>query len=233
VAPVGRYVKLTAKPGQGDALADLLLQAAAALAEAPGCELYVINRVPAEPDVVWVTELWHSQEQLDASLQTEGARAQIPLALELLSGPPERIDVEPVGGVGYLPGGSGFTIANLGEVEDLAAVHGYSEMGEARFARGVLGAVRTGVSLQRLHPGRTQMFAHRHHHAEEVYVVLSGSGKIKVDDEIREVGPLDAIRIAPESTRAFEAGPDGLELLALGPHHSGDAEMVRDDFWPS
>jgi quinol monooxygenase YgiN/mannose-6-phosphate isomerase-like protein (cupin superfamily) len=226
-------VKLTAKPGQGDALADLLLQAAAALAEVPGCELYVINRAPSEPDVVWVTELWHSQEQLDASLQTEGARAQIPLALELLSGPPERIDVQPVGGVGYLPGGSGFTIANLNEVEDAAAKYGYSEMGEARFARAALEAASTGLSLQRLRPGRMQMFAHRHHHAEEVYVVLSGHGRIKVDDEIREVGPLDAIRVAPDSTRAFQAGPDGLELLALGPHHSGDAEMVRDDFWPS
>lgn len=230
VPPVGRYVKLTAKPGQGDALAELLLAAARALADAAGCELYVINRAPGERDVVWVTEIWRSQQHLDASLETDGARAQIPLARELMAAPPELIEVEPVAGVGFLPGGTGFTLANLEEVEDAAAKHGYSEMGEARFARADLEAERTGVSLQRLRPGRRQTFGHRHSHAEEVYIVLSGSGLIKVDDEIRALRPLDAVRIAPRSTRALEAGADGLELLAVGPHHTGDAAIVSD-FW--
>ena len=69
-----------------------------------------------------------------------------------------------------------FTHVNLGEVEDQAPKFGYGEIGEARFARGALGAEKTGVSLQRLRPGVRQAFAHRHREAEEVYVVLSGSG---------------------------------------------------------
>jgi mannose-6-phosphate isomerase-like protein (cupin superfamily) len=68
--------------------------------------------------------------------------------------------------------------------------------------------------------------------AEEIYVALSGSGKVKLDDEIREVRPLDAIRVAPHVARAFEAGPEGLEFIAFGPHHPGDGEAV-DDSWVS
>jgi len=101
---VARYVKMTAKPGQGDALAEVLLRVAGSLADAPGCELYVINRSPADQDVVWVTELWHSQEEVDASLQeleTDAGRAQLAEVMALLAGPPERIDLEPLGGVGH------------------------------------------------------------------------------------------------------------------------------------
>jgi quinol monooxygenase YgiN/mannose-6-phosphate isomerase-like protein (cupin superfamily) len=228
---IARHVKLTAKPGQGDALAELLLEAAAGLKDVPGCELYIVNRVPGDPDAIWVTELWRSQESLDASLESEGATAQISLAQELLAGPPEQLELAPVGGVGYLAGETGFTIANLDEdVEDSAVKYGYSEMGEARFANTALNTLGTGVSLQRLRPDTRQFFAHRHQHAEEVYVVLSGTGRVRIDDTVRDVRPLDAIRVAPGSTRAFEAGPDGLELLAVGGRHTGDAEIVRD-FW--
>ena len=61
-----------------------------------------------------------------------------------------------------------------------------------------------------------QAFGHHHQHAEEVFVVLAGGGRVRIDDEIRDVRPLDAIRIAPDSPRAIEAGPDGLELSSSG-----------------
>jgi mannose-6-phosphate isomerase-like protein (cupin superfamily) len=61
-----------------------------------------------------------------------------------------------------------------------------------------------------------------------VYVVLSGTGRVKLDDELLEVGPLDAIRVAPATARAFEAGEDGLVFLAFGAHHPGDGEPVED-----
>jgi mannose-6-phosphate isomerase-like protein (cupin superfamily) len=80
-------------------------------------------------------------------------------------------------------------------------------------------------------PGCRQGFAHRHEAAEEVYVVVGGSGRIKLDDEIEEIRTLDAIRVAPKVARAFEAGPEGLELLAFGPRHEGDGEILREDFW--
>ena len=232
---VGRYVKFTAQPGRGDDLAGLLLRAADSLRDTAGCELYVINRASADPDQIWVTELWLDQDSLDASVEqlgTDDGQARIAGVTALLARPPERIDLEPLGGVGYLAGGSGYTHVNLEDVEDMAPRFGYQDQGEARFATRALGAVRTGVSHQRLRPGVRQAFGHRHHHAEEVYVVLAGSGRVKIDDEVRDVRARDAIRIAPGSARAFEAGADGLELFIFGPHHSGDAVMEAD-FWPS
>jgi quinol monooxygenase YgiN/quercetin dioxygenase-like cupin family protein len=232
---VGRYVKFTAQPGRGDEVAQSLLSAADSLRDAAGCELYVINRSLSEPDVVWVTELWLSQEALDASLEqlkTDEGKAQVAEVVALLAQPPELTELEPLGGVGYLAGGSGYTLVNLEDVEDMAKRFGFGEQGEARFANRPLGTLRTGVSHQRLRAGVRQAFGHRHQHAEEVFVVLAGAGRVRIDDEIRDVRPLDAIRIAPGSARAFEAGPDGLEFVVFGPHHTGDAVM-DPDFWPA
>ncbi len=233
-AGVARYAKATARPGQGEALARKLLEVASVLRETPGCLLYVINREAGEADVVWVTELWQSQEQLDAALQSDDARSKIPEVLELVQDGDsgfERIDLEPLGGVGHRRQEKGFAVVNLEDVEDMAAKAGFGEMGEARFARGALGATDLGISLQRLRPGKRQAFGHRHQVDEELYLVLAGSGRMAVDDEVHDVGRLDAIRVAPGSTRAFEAGPEGLELLAMGSHHAGDAEMLPG-FWP-
>ncbi len=120
----------------------------------------------------------------------------------------------------------GYTIKNLEEVNDMAAKHGLSEFGEARFAREDLQASDTGLSHQRLRAGKRQQFGHRHERAEEVYLVLSGSGRVKLDDEIREIATLDAIRVEPQVARCFEAGPEGLEYVVFGPHLSGDGEIL-------
>ncbi len=106
--------------------------------------------------------------------------------------------------------------------------NGFGHRWEARVARTDLQAERTGVTLFRLHPGKRSPFMHRHAEAEEVYVILSGSGRVKLDDQVLDIGARDAIRIAPEVARAFEAGPDGLEFLAVGAHHPGDGEGVED-----
>jgi mannose-6-phosphate isomerase-like protein (cupin superfamily) len=123
-----------------------------------------------------------------------------------------------------------YTIRNLREVEDLAAKHGLGDSQEARFPRADLEAESTGVAYLILRPGKRQPFAHRHDEAEEIYVVLAGTGRIKLDDDIIDLRPLDSIRMAPGVTRMLEAGPDGIEVLAFGPRHEGDAEMVQD-FW--
>jgi quercetin dioxygenase-like cupin family protein len=125
---------------------------------------------------------------------------------------------------------SAHTQVNLDDVEDAAVANGFGDRWEARVARVALDAEQTGVTLFRLHPGKRSPFSHRHATAEEVYVVLRGSGRVKLGDEFREVSALDAIRVAPEVARAFEAGPDGLEFLAVGPHHGGDGQPV-DDPW--
>jgi quinol monooxygenase YgiN/mannose-6-phosphate isomerase-like protein (cupin superfamily) len=228
-------MKFTALPGRGDELAELLLRAADSLRDTAGCELYVINRATAQPDQIWVTELWLSQEALDAALEqlrSEEGQAQAAQVMALLDPdhPPERIELEPLGGVGYLPGGTGYTHLNLDDIEDMAPRFGMGEQGEARFATRPLEARRTGLSHQRLRPGVRQVFGHRHQHAEEVFLVLAGGGRIRIDDEIEDLKPLDAIRIAPGSTRAFEAGPDGLEFVVFGTHHRGDA-VLDQAFW--
>ena len=100
---VGRYVKFTARAGQGDVLASLLLEIAHSLRETDGCELYAINRARRGIRCVWVTELWRDQEAVDASLaalQTDAGKARLGEVMALVDGPPQRIDLQPLGGVG-------------------------------------------------------------------------------------------------------------------------------------
>jgi quercetin dioxygenase-like cupin family protein len=123
-----------------------------------------------------------------------------------------------------------YTLVNLADVEDAAPANGFGDRWEARVARQALEAEQTGVTYFRLLAGKRSPFAHRHTDAEEIYVILGGSGKIKLDDELADVRPLDLIRVAPEVVRAFEAGPEGLEFIAFGPHHGGDGVPV-DDPW--
>jgi mannose-6-phosphate isomerase-like protein (cupin superfamily) len=133
--------------------------------------------------------------------------------------------------VGKDSGMTGYAIRNLKEIEDSAVKFGLSPQMESRFARKDLGAETLGLSYQRLAPHIRQPFGHRHEHQEEVYVILSGGGRMSLDDEVVDVRQWDAVRVAAETTRSFEAGPDGLELLAFGAHtDSGDVETVQG-FW--
>lgn len=123
---------------------------------------------------------------------------------------------------------SSYTLKKLTDVEDSAAGFGLGELQEARFANDDLEVEDTGVSLHRLKAGKRQGFAHKHEKAEEIYVVLTGFGRVKLDDEIVELEARDAVRVSPGVIRAFEAGPEGLELLAVGPRHEGDGEVIQD-----
>jgi mannose-6-phosphate isomerase-like protein (cupin superfamily) len=122
------------------------------------------------------------------------------------------------------------TRINLADVEDAAQANGFGDRWEARVAREALDAEQTGLTYFRLRPGKRSPFVHRHRQAEEVYLVLAGTGRIKLDDEIFDVQRLDAIRVAPEVARAFEAGPEGLEFIAFGPRYEADGEPVEDSW---
>ena len=124
-----------------------------------------------------------------------------------------------------------YAIKNLRDVKDAAAEAGVSDSLEARFGHEDVGAEQTGFSYQVVKAGQRQPFAHKHGEMEEVYVVISGTGRLKLDDKIEEVKPLDAIRIGPAVTRAFEAGDDDLVLIAFSPRAKGDAEIVQDFSW--
>jgi mannose-6-phosphate isomerase-like protein (cupin superfamily) len=125
-----------------------------------------------------------------------------------------------------------YTIVNLREVEDSAKKFGMPPGLETHFAREPLGLSNQGVSLFRLDPGYRIPFGHRHGKQEEVYVIVSGNVRMKLDDKILELGTWDAIRLPPDLSRGLEAGPDGAELIAVGAPNVGfgDAEQLPD-FW--
>ena len=122
-----------------------------------------------------------------------------------------------------------YTITNLEDIEDMAAKSGL-DFGVVRFARKAVDAEDTGLTYQKIFPGAHQSFGHRHNEAEEVYFVISGSGAVKLDGEVKELNPHDILRVAPHVMRAFEAGPDGLEFIVFGTHHEKDGELEQG-YW--
>jgi mannose-6-phosphate isomerase-like protein (cupin superfamily) len=127
---------------------------------------------------------------------------------------------------------SGYTKRNLrDDVEDSAQKFGMGDVLEAHFVRDDLEATQFGLSFQRLKPNARLPFGHHHLQQEEVYVVVGGSGRLKLDDEIIEVGRWDAVRMAPEVIRSLEAGPDGLELIAFGAPNTGLQDAQQQMGW--
>lgn len=125
-----------------------------------------------------------------------------------------------------------YTVVNLErDVEDMAPKFGMEGI-EARFARTNLGLRKSGLSLIRLDPDARIPFGHRHAEQEEVYVLLRGSGRVKLEDELVDLGPLDAVRIPDGIAHSIAAGPDGAELLFFGAPNTDnkDVEMIQG-FW--
>jgi mannose-6-phosphate isomerase-like protein (cupin superfamily) len=128
-----------------------------------------------------------------------------------------------------------YTKLNLKQdVEDMAPRFGMAPDVEARYARKPLGLENSGVSYFRIAPGYRLPFGHTHGEQEEVYLVLSGSVRIKAGDDIVELGEMDAIRVPGATPRGMEGGPDGAEIVAFGAPNTDnkDAEMLQD-FWPA
>ena len=128
---------------------------------------------------------------------------------------------------------AGYTRVNLrSDVKDMAPEHGMEGL-ESRFARTNLELENSGLSLFRLDGGFRMPFGHTHSEQEEVYVILSGSARVAVGDEVVELAELDAIRIPPETIHGIEAGQDGAEILAFGAPNTEnkDADM-QPGWWP-
>lgn len=231
---ITRTATFRASHGQGAQLTQLLVHAATLVADAAGCELWLVHRDHDDGDTVRVTEMWAGREQCDTALTMPGVQENAARVMALLDASPEVVEGQPVGGARSLRGVTGATVFSILDAPDLSKDtqllerYDLDSVGEARYVREELGAVQTGLTHYRLRPGRSQGWAHRHKVVEEVYVALSGSGRVKVDDEVFELGPLDAVRVAPASARELEAGPEGLEVLAFGTHVPGDGEMVSN-----
>jgi uncharacterized cupin superfamily protein len=126
---------------------------------------------------------------------------------------------------------SGYTKKNLRKVENQAPKFGMPAELEARFARTALGGESLGLSLFRLEPGFRIPFGHKHVGQEEVYVIVQGSGRIKVEDEIVAVGQWDAIRFDKDTMRDVEAGPDGIEYVAFGAGDDPSEVEMAQNWW--
>jgi mannose-6-phosphate isomerase-like protein (cupin superfamily) len=127
---------------------------------------------------------------------------------------------------------SDYTKKNFKDLDDLAASRGLEGKIESRFGRSSIDSEHLGVSYFRYAPDFRSPFGHSHREQEEAYVVVSGSGRVKLDEEIVELAQWDVLRVAPKVGRAFEAGSDGLELIAIGADRpeGGDGEMI-ENFW--
>jgi mannose-6-phosphate isomerase-like protein (cupin superfamily) len=126
---------------------------------------------------------------------------------------------------------SPYTHKNLLEIEDSAEKFGMGEAQESRFSAEDLGAEQSGFSLHRIKPGQRQPFGHRHDDVEEMYVVIAGAGRAKFDDEVVDLKLLDAIRVSPGVMRSWEAGDEGLDILAFSPRRTDDRGEVVPGWW--
>jgi mannose-6-phosphate isomerase-like protein (cupin superfamily) len=125
-----------------------------------------------------------------------------------------------------------YATCNLDESEDMAPSFGMGEMGEAHFVRKALGAERIGLAQYRMNPGQRIGFGHRHGTSEEVYVVVEGSGRFKVGDDIVDVGPMDTVYCPPSTMREWESGDDGMLVLAFGGHADEEDHEMVPGWWP-
>jgi mannose-6-phosphate isomerase-like protein (cupin superfamily) len=120
-----------------------------------------------------------------------------------------------------------FTHTNIKNLEDIGHVFDGAPGLEFRAATKPLELEQSALSYQHVPPGYRFPYGHTHMTQEEVYVVVRGSGRMKVDDEIVELRQWDAVRVPPGSWRGYEAGPEGLEILVIGAPNLGD--VPRDD----
>jgi mannose-6-phosphate isomerase-like protein (cupin superfamily) len=122
-----------------------------------------------------------------------------------------------------------YTVRNLKEDVDDAAQRFGVEGLEARFARGALELQESGLSYFRVEAGVRPPWGHTHSQQEEIYLVVSGRGRVKLDDEVIELKAWDAVRIPPGVMRAFEGGEGGAEIIAFGAPNTEnkDLEMVQ------
>jgi quercetin dioxygenase-like cupin family protein len=123
---------------------------------------------------------------------------------------------------------SSHTIVNLKQIDAMERAKAAGI--DARMARGALGSEHLGVSYFGYAPNSRGTVGHRHRVQEEAYVVLRGSGKVRLDDEVFDLSEWDVVRVAPEVVRGFRSGPDGMDVLAIGSDRpeGGDGEMISD-----
>ena len=126
---------------------------------------------------------------------------------------------------------AGYTVKNLKEIENQGVNFGLDESDiEVRMAKDPLECTGCGVSYMRLGPGYRPPFGHAHKTQEEIYILVNGSARMKLEDEVVDMKPFTAVRVSPATTRGYEAGPEGAELIVIGTPKTGggDADTVAN-----
>ena len=127
---------------------------------------------------------------------------------------------------------AGYTALQLNEVEDQAPNLGLPSDFQLRMARVPLECENVGLSYQRLAPGWRQPIGHNHKRQEEVFVLVNGSARMKLDDDVIELKPWTAVRVAPATMRSLEGGPEGAELIAIGAPNTGPGDgNIVNGWW--
>jgi mannose-6-phosphate isomerase-like protein (cupin superfamily) len=126
---------------------------------------------------------------------------------------------------------AGYTVKNLKEIENQGVNFGLDESDiEVRMAKDPLECTGCGVSYMKLGPGYRPPFGHAHKTQEEIYILVNGSARMKLEDEVVDMKPFTAVRVSPATTRGYEAGPEGAELIVIGTPKTGggDADPVTN-----
>ncbi len=126
---------------------------------------------------------------------------------------------------------SEYTIVNMYDSENMAPKYGMPEGFEARFPKKALGCTTGAVSMQKVAPGERHPIGHRHNKQEELYVVVEGGGRVKLGDDVHDLKQWDVVRVPPATWRGFEAGPDGLTILAYGAPISDEPDGEIEQGW--
>jgi hypothetical protein len=126
---------------------------------------------------------------------------------------------------------SEYTVLKVTDVDDQGPNFGLEGKMEARFMRVDLGCENCGVTYLRLAPGFRMPFGHTHKVQEEVYVLVSGSARIKIGDDIHDLEPWSAVRLSKDAMRATEAGPEGAEFILVGAPNTGPGDAVIEQGW--
>jgi mannose-6-phosphate isomerase-like protein (cupin superfamily) len=128
---------------------------------------------------------------------------------------------------------AGYTVQNLKEVENQGANFGIDPNNmELRMAKDPLECENAGISYVKLGPGFRAPFGHTHKTQEEIYVLMTGTARIKVGDDVIDMKPFTAVRVAPDTMRSYEGGPEGAEIIAIGAPRTGPGDGdVTPGWW--
>jgi hypothetical protein len=124
-----------------------------------------------------------------------------------------------------------YTVVKVTDVPDQGPNFGYEGLMETRFMRVDLECEQCGVTYLRLAPSFRIPFGHRHKVQEEVYVLVSGSARVRAGDDVVEVGPWTAVRFSKDTMRGLEAGPEGAEFVLVGAPFTGPGDAITEQDW--